>query len=349
MSGRWFAYTRQGVVTAIAAVASFYVATFFALPDPYWSVISSMIVMQSRVGATVGASWNRLAGTAIGALVGVVFGTFLGTELWAFAVAVIVTVWLCASLGLLESYRLAGVTVAIVMLISRGDFFWMVGIRRFLEVGVGIVVSLVITGLTWPSRARRHLRNGIAEALFDMDALYLAIVSRYRGGEGEPIEEIRARLHDSMKRHAALLKEAIYEPAMGASPALLSLWGEHLERLLLALEALALVVHDGGDRVDDGRFDPELGQLIDAISSSFRELGTSVAAGRLREPHAHLGETVLALDEKVSEVSRGGRSFGFGFDEALRFYAFLAGLRVLAREIDLVETSEATEVARELE
>ena len=56
---------------------------------------------------------------------------------------------ICTALRLEEAYRLAGVTLAIVMLIARTKQVWIVAADRFVEVTVGIVVGLALTAV-WP-------------------------------------------------------------------------------------------------------------------------------------------------------------------------------------------------------
>ena len=49
--------------TALAAVVSFLVARLLRIPEAYWATISTIIVMQSTLGAALTVSWQRLAGT----------------------------------------------------------------------------------------------------------------------------------------------------------------------------------------------------------------------------------------------------------------------------------------------
>ena len=58
---------------------------------------------------------------------------------------------ICALLRLQNSYRFAGITLAIVMLVPRISPAWIIALHRFIEVSIGIVVGLAITAI-WPSR-----------------------------------------------------------------------------------------------------------------------------------------------------------------------------------------------------
>jgi uncharacterized membrane protein YgaE (UPF0421/DUF939 family) len=135
------------MATGIAGVVSLYAARFLRLPQGYWAVISSFIVLQSNVAATLSAARDRLIGTAIGAVMGALFVRYVGAQPWWLGLAVILTVLLCQGLGLEDSYRLACVTVAIVMLISSAHSAWITAGYRFLEVSLGIIVAVVVAGI----------------------------------------------------------------------------------------------------------------------------------------------------------------------------------------------------------
>jgi uncharacterized membrane protein YgaE (UPF0421/DUF939 family) len=108
--------------------------------------------MYSEVSQTVKASGYRLVGTAIGVTIGGAFAAVFGQRIWAFGVAVSLTVLFCAVLGLAESARLAGVAVAIVMLVSHPGKPWTAALHRFMEVSFGIVIAVLVSTLIWPAR-----------------------------------------------------------------------------------------------------------------------------------------------------------------------------------------------------
>ena len=136
---------------ALTAVICLIFAQWLRLPQGYWAVMSSIIVMQSNVHETISVSWSYLAGTAIGAIIGGIFLDLFGVHVWAFGIAVIIVVLICKYFNLKQSYRLAGVTVAMIMLINHIESPWLTALQRFLEVSLGIVVALLISVLMNPS------------------------------------------------------------------------------------------------------------------------------------------------------------------------------------------------------
>jgi uncharacterized membrane protein YgaE (UPF0421/DUF939 family) len=147
------AHFKHAAKTGLAAVLAYYLARFLHMPESYWAAISAIIVMYSDVTRTRKASWQRLVGTAIGVIVGGTFAALFGQQLWAFGVAVTLTVLVCGLLGFAEAARLAGVAVAIVMLVSHSGSPWTAALHRFLEVSFGIVIAILVSTLLWPARS----------------------------------------------------------------------------------------------------------------------------------------------------------------------------------------------------
>lgn len=145
---------QQAVWTALAGVASLLIARLFRLPEAYWSAISTLIVMQSTLGAALPISAQRFAGTALGAGVGAVLGVYFpGNAVW-FGAGVLAIGLFCVATRLERAaYRYAGITLAIVMLVGRTNRSWVVAVHRFVEVSIGIAVGLVASAI-WPEKSR---------------------------------------------------------------------------------------------------------------------------------------------------------------------------------------------------
>jgi uncharacterized membrane protein YgaE (UPF0421/DUF939 family) len=138
----------QGLRTAVAAALAYWLTELFRLPGGYWAAISAIVVMQSQVGATLTASRDRVAGTAIGSLIGLLTALIWHNSIVIFALAVLLVMVLCSALRFQNAGRLGGVAVAIIVLIPRTQPVWHIAIERCLEVSFGIGVSLAVA-LVW--------------------------------------------------------------------------------------------------------------------------------------------------------------------------------------------------------
>ena len=140
--------------TALAAVLSVLVARLFRLPESYWAAIATLIVMQSSLGASLPISMQRFVGTILGAIAGGFAGTYFPGNVAAFGVAVFALGLLCAALKVERAaYRYAGITLVIIMLVSRAENEWVIAMHRFFEISIGIAVGLAVSA-AWPERIR---------------------------------------------------------------------------------------------------------------------------------------------------------------------------------------------------
>jgi uncharacterized membrane protein YccC len=120
----------------------------FGLHDGYWGSISAIIVLQSDVGSTVGASRERLLGTLIGAVLGFSFSLF-GPLIVSYILALLAAVLISGKLGFRNSSRLACVTITIIMLVHQQGPRWGLAIDRVGEVLLGIIVALAVTAFAF--------------------------------------------------------------------------------------------------------------------------------------------------------------------------------------------------------
>jgi uncharacterized membrane protein YccC len=157
-AGKWnFTWPRKArkelvhsVQTTIAAVASLLLARLFKMPEAYWAAITTMIVMQSTLGAALTISKQRLAGTALGATMGALLVTGVGKGVAAFGAGIFLCGVICALLHMERSaYRYAGITLTIIMMIAHTQPAWIVALHRFIEISLGIIVGLLLTAV-WP-------------------------------------------------------------------------------------------------------------------------------------------------------------------------------------------------------
>src|SRR5262245_13844933 len=100
---------RLAARTTFAALIAFALAHLFALPQGYWAVLTSVIVMQASVGGSLKASLDRIVGTAAGALWGVAATVAVPHhDTWTLGVALAVAIAPLALVAAVRpSYRVA--------------------------------------------------------------------------------------------------------------------------------------------------------------------------------------------------------------------------------------------------
>jgi uncharacterized membrane protein YccC len=198
---------RHALRMTVSAVLAFSAAEFFALPQGYWAVITSIVVMQGNVGGTLGASIDRLLATVAGAGVGA------GLALLRVNVAMpdlLLLVLAVAPLALLAairpSFRLAPITAVIVVLGAPAAGGILIAFHRMAEISLGCIIGGLTAQLVLPDRARLAIEAGAAgmlEALGRAAAAHLARV--------DPVQ-IDA-MNDVVRRHLAAVGTAAADEA----------------------------------------------------------------------------------------------------------------------------------------
>jgi uncharacterized membrane protein YccC len=144
----------HAVRTAIAVTFSVVLARLVGLPEAYWAVIATLVVMQSPLSSTVPLAVQRIVASALGALLGIIESTYFGANLVAFALTIFVLGLLSMAFRLERvGYSYAGMTLAIIVLIPRPEAPWIAAIHRFAEVSLGILVALAVVAV-WREEQR---------------------------------------------------------------------------------------------------------------------------------------------------------------------------------------------------
>jgi uncharacterized membrane protein YgaE (UPF0421/DUF939 family) len=133
-------------------VLSLVIARLLRMPEAYWAPISTLIAVQSNLGAALAISAQRFVGTALGASVGALVAARYPGNALAFGIAVFAVGALCAAVGIdRAAYRYAGITTAIMILIAHGETVWITAMHRWIEVSVGLAVGVLLTA-AWPEQ-----------------------------------------------------------------------------------------------------------------------------------------------------------------------------------------------------
>jgi uncharacterized membrane protein YgaE (UPF0421/DUF939 family) len=144
----------HAVRTAIAATLSVLLARLLGMPEAYWAVIATLVVMQSPLSSTVPLAIQRIVASALGASLGAIESACFGANLVAFALTIFV-LGLVSFVFRLErvGYSYAGMTLVIIVLIPRPEAPWIAAVHRFAKVSLGILIALAVVAV-WREEQR---------------------------------------------------------------------------------------------------------------------------------------------------------------------------------------------------
>jgi uncharacterized membrane protein YccC len=277
---------KMAVKIALTAIVSFYLCAELDLyikhPESVvgglWCVMASIIVFQSNLGGTYKAVWNRFLGVLIGSILGAFFTARFGADLEVLGVAIFTTIALCGLLRLQDSYRIASLSVAIVLIPWKFNPVldpWTIAFFRFLDTCLGFAVAVVMSNLLWPSQALTKMRLNIAET-FNLsrqfyEHLLVPIDSPHKSANIS--SSLLAEIHDSILQSRSVWEESRMELMMKVDS--INQWTElisYQERLQDSLQALQNVFNLTLEEMFDERLKQQTQYTIEVIDFSLKEL-----------------------------------------------------------------------------
>ena len=335
LASSWRPQLKHAVKTGTAAVLA--AACHQALPfmgrvPAAWAALAAVIVMQSNLGSTWKASGSGFVGTIIGGLVGATVAWLGGTSLFWFWSAACGAVLLCSSLRLHDAVRLAGVTLALVMLSGTTTNPWTLGWQRSLDVALGIVAAVVVQLVLWPSRADMELRLELGRSVAGCKRLYEAAVTACLQSTFQPLalEELRADVEQRIARVRSLVEDVRYEllPNRTDDTMLIHLVSQvdAVEHHVSAVDfSAAEMEHDTYYR----QIESPLKNLACATIATFdwlaKALGTDEKLGLPPDLNAPLSAAKQA-EERLRQTRTAAN---FGDDEILRFCTFFFSMEAV--------------------
>jgi uncharacterized membrane protein YccC len=334
--------------TALAAVATLLVYQLLPFPANWhaaWAVIAAVVVMQANVGSSLQASWQRLIGTAVGALLGTLFVAATGTNVASLGAAVGLTVLVCSVFRLKEALRLASTTVVVIMLFGQGANPWYLGLERFIDIVIGILVALATQTLVFPAWAGEGLRQGLSQTLEKCARLYGGLFEACLKGT-QPPETVRALdgdIKDSLGGVQTLLTDLKNEPR-GPRPGEASLLflAAHVQEVAEYLAVMESALPAPAAPTALAPLIPRLSALSEATAAGFGWLAQALGAAPAGAA-PDLDAAVRSADEEFGQLRAAGAFRVVTTEEVLRYCTFYFTTREVAREVGLMVRSLAAE------
>jgi len=338
--GAWSSERRLTLRTALAGLITFILGHMLSLPQAYWAVLTSVIVIQGSVGGSLKASLDRLLGTIAGAMWGVAVtltiphhgAVMLGLTL---VVALAPLAFLAA---LRPSYRIAPVTAIIVLLSTTGAQLGPVhyALDRVLEIGLGCVVGFVVSLLVLPARAHALLVDAATAVILTLrDHLDLLLRDLTSAPDGDALAAAHVRLNQAMNRVEGLVEEVNRErtnwltDAPDPQPI-----ARTLRRLRHDLAAI-------GRTVTEPLPEPALRSLAESTSNLRTGLseylaGSAASFGRRRSTPSlePIDAALRAFRHDLAELRRSGALREVDIDGVERLFSLAFALQQLRANLD---------------
>ncbi len=220
MIRNWFhrdnAQVRLAVRMTAACFMSYGIGLVLGLQQNQWAVLTSIIVMQASVGASLKAMLDRFIGSLGGAIAGVIIT--VGLHHAGVTSAGIALVLGLPALTLLAAirpaYRVTPITFIILILTPNLQELGPIlsAYERMLEIGVGSLVALGVSLFVLPARAHDSLVHAVAQVLSAMaDLVTLLPGGMHKQADLAAIEATHARIRSGIGIAEVAADEAVRE------------------------------------------------------------------------------------------------------------------------------------------
>jgi uncharacterized membrane protein YccC len=311
----------------IAAAISFGLAHWMALPQGYWAVLASVIVMQASVGGSLKATGEQILGALAGGICGIAavllipHGTFV-----TLAIALAAALAPAALLSLLNPrFRVAPVTAIIVLLgsVSQTAGPVLSVAERLAEIALGGAVAIVVSLFILPARAHTVL-TAIAGEMVDM--LAEVVPSLFEGATGETdqnaIDERFFTMRASLTRLETATDEALRERRSHLTDAPDP---EPFQRTLLRLRHdLVMIRRAIATPLPPAvipRLREPLADLSNEITAFMRATGAALSARQAPPPIEPINRAIESYDAAITALREGGATRLLSVDDVGRLFA----------------------------
>lgn len=328
---------------ALTALLSFYLCLVFDeylkhpeyLVSGLWTVMASIVVLQGNIGGTYKAIWNRFCGVLIGSAVGAFFVFEFGSGTVVMGIAIFLTIVLCTLFKIPESYRIAALSVVIIILplkLHPTNDPWTFAFFRFLDTCLGFIVAILVTNLLWPSKALTQMRMNIAETSILLQRYFehLLIPERSLKVTQALTEEINEALRDGRK----VLEESKVELLISFAPA--GIWIDLIncqERMWESLRVLDSILNSSLDEVFDEEMKLLIRRIVEGIDFSLEDFSHDLKTGQSKFDYSVIGQLENSIVEQKIRFRASGTLRNYPLEMVEGYFVFFYQVKQLLASI----------------
>lgn len=315
-------HLRHGLKVGLASLLAYFTSGLLGIPFAYWSVITTVIVMQMHVADSIHMCLYRFTGTAIGAVIGIVtILIFPATHLYTL-MGIFISTAVCAYLTRYnERFRMAAITVAIVYLTSmEADDRIQFTLFRVAEIGIGVLCAFVVSVLIWPNRTGAALRERLAKQYEELAAHYELLMGNFVSRQQKTDPDLFFDLVSERQKNRDMFHKvyAMERRFFKDDIKLLSIQVSVLTSALERLQNMLTLLNE----VDGVGFDiilaPELNELSKATIEALRAIGR----GQHQDSH-RLASAVVKIEERFIELRHQGVTERFDYRRLFQVLGFI--------------------------
>jgi len=334
---------KTGVAAGLSLIVGFAFSDAFDRPDVFvsglWCVMASIVVMQAHLGGTYGAAWKRFLGVLIGSIAGVLFYSFWGNGPLSLACSVFCTIVICALLNIKDSFRIAGMSTAIIIVMAGFHPTvnpMMFSFYRFIDSCIGIIVAVVVARIVWPEKATENIQANIVKTLNLLSKYYriTTTLDPFTDAQVQSADMILEDIEELFQENRDCLEEAIlerFDNQLKSEHWILII--EQLENICYAISALRGVHKEVLTKIFDDELAARVAELIDKTDVAFQSLEKSISSDMQSVSFESLTHALNAMNEDLVRFRATRTTRKFNLEDVESFFVFFYSLRSIGEAI----------------
>lgn len=328
---------------ALTAILSFYLCLAFDeylkhpeyLVSGLWTVMASIVVLQGNIGGTYKAIWNRFCGVLIGSAVGAFFVFEFGSDAAVMGIAIFLTIVLCTIFKIPESYRIAALSVVIIILplkLHPTNDPWTFAFFRFLDTCLGFIVAILVTNLLWPSKALTQMRMNIAETSILLQRYFEHLLIPERSLK--VTQALTEEIDEALRKSREVLEESKVELLISFAPA--GIWIDLMncqERMWESLRVLESILDPSLDEVFDDEMKLLIGRIIEGIDLALEDCSQDLKTGQSKFDYSLIAQLESSIVEQKVRFRAAGTLKKYPLEIVEGYFVFFYQIRQLLASI----------------
>ena len=198
-------HTKMAIKTALSCVTAIFLANLFKLNMPFWSGITTLVMMRANVGASFSKGWMRTGGCTIGCILCLFFLGYTVQNPLLFSVFLFCGIFLSFYLGVRVKYgyfwmyMLANMTLIGMVSISNpyNTFPLHILFYRSAEIFLGVIVSWLYNIILWPNYAGNQFEDSLNNIVSKAVGFQRDLINHYCLGKSD-IKEVKKKYSQIM-------------------------------------------------------------------------------------------------------------------------------------------------------
>ncbi|WP_075882617.1 FUSC family protein [Candidatus Protochlamydia sp. W-9] len=336
---------------SLAALTSLYVCheldRYIKHPDIFtsglWCVIASIFASLPTLGGTYKAIWNRFLGVLVGSAIGAFFASQWGAHPFVLGMAVFTTAIISFLCGLKESYRMACLSVAVIIVpwgMHPTLSPWAYAFYRFLDTCIGLGVAVFIAKAVWPSQAFTVMQKQMSDVLNQIRQAYeYIVVSANHLNKSDAISKsLLNDVEQAFNQIHVNLEESKIELFVGFSPA--TLWVDllgALERLWENVKDLKKVFNSVLEEIFDEELKREVCHLNEQIDFILKDLSENLKTGDTQYNYSQIPLLQEALNNQLVRFRETKNTKKYSLDRVETYFVFFYNLKSILNELQQLQ------------